>query len=450
MNLLERAPTLVTVAVLAGIFACLERQVRSAQSRLWRTAWFLVFMHFVAQALEPAQGYVSPLVQAIDSGSLQASAITFLVAASSVVEDRAKRFWLFVVTGVPSVAYEVLEAYDVKLHWPFALCLATCFAGGIGFLFWVQRRISGAAAVFSLILAGIGLWTIRAALRGAFDPGESALLGLGFALPGVIMCRNQYRTTPGFLTVAVGFLFWGAVFPAAALTDYLIPQVHIPGEIWNVPKMFVAFGMTLVVVEDMQEALRREATHDSLTGAWNRAGIIGILEREMLRAQRQSQSLGVMMIDVDHFKAVNDTYGHRSGDAVLQAVVKELGAVLRPYDSLGRFGGEEFLIVIPGCGHAWTRELSERVRARVAEIPVRLGDDKAISMTVSIGAAVHEPGQRLESLLHTADTALYAAKRGGRNRVELAPNAEDTPEPSKHGAPISLLRCRLDYGQPLA
>jgi len=233
------------------------------------------------------------------------------------------------------------------------------------------------------------------------------------------MCRNQYRTTPGVLTVIIGFLFWGAVFPVGMLTDRFIPQVHIPAEMWNVPKMFVAFGMILAVVEEMQEALRREATHDGLTGAWNRSGIMGILEREMLRAERQQQTLGIIMIDVDHFKSVNDTHGHRGGDTVLQSFVKQVASVLRPYDSLGRFGGEEFLIVAPGCGEAQTRELSERIRAVVADSCMAV-NEKPIRITISAGFAVCTSGCALESLLHLADTALYVAKRAGRNRVEAA------------------------------
>lgn len=435
MNLLDRAPTLITVAVLAIIFACLERQVRSARSRFWTFAWLLVFVHFLAQAFEPANGAVNPILGIFDWGALQASAVVFVVAASSVVEDRIKRLWLLLLTGVPSVAFTVVGSYDVKLRWPYVACLAACFAGGIGFMFWAEKRVSIASAVLAVVLAGIGLLSVRAAIQGSFDPGATALLGVGFALPGVIMCRNQYRTTPGVLTVIVGFIFWGAVFPVGMLTDRFIPQVHIPEEMWNVPKMFVAFGMILAVVEEMQEALRREATHDGLTGVWNRSGIMGVLEREMLRADRQSQPLGVIMIDVDYFKSVNDTHGHRGGDAVLQSFAKEVAAVLRPYDSLGRFGGEEFLIVAPGCGEAQTHELSERIRATVAESCIEV-NEKLIRITVSAGFAVYTSGCELESLLHMADTALYVAKRSGRNRVEAA--VEECPLLAFEGTPAAL------------
>jgi two-component system, NtrC family, sensor kinase len=259
MHWFEQIPTLVTVAVLAGIFALLERHVRSARSRLCKVAWFLVFVHFLAMLFEPASGQANPALLAVDWGSLQASAIVFLASVSSAAEDRAKITRLLLATGIPAVAYSVLEAYGLKTPWPFVLCLLACFAGGLAFLFWIHRRSSAFPVTLALLVTGIAFWTIRAAVRGWFDPGDCALLGLGFALPGVLMCRNHWRASPGFFMVTVGFFFWGAVFPVGMLTDRLLPQVHIPGEVWNLPKMFVAFGMILSVVEDMH---RRDHEHN--------------------------------------------------------------------------------------------------------------------------------------------------------------------------------------------
>jgi len=172
-----------------------------------------------------------------------------------------------------------------------------------------------------------------------------------------------------------------------------------------------------------QEALRREATHDGLTSVWNHAGILGILERELLRSQREGSSVGVMMIDVDRFKAVNDSFGHAAGDAVLKALVEEITQVLRSYDSLGRYGGEEFLVVAPGCDLATCQELAERVRAHVSEHPIRV-QKGSIEVTVSIGVA-SSTSATLSSgpLLQAADAALYHAKDSGRNQVKSLASA---------------------------
>jgi len=169
----------------------------------------------------------------------------------------------------------------------------------------------------------------------------------------------------------------------------------------------------------VQEALRREATHDGLTVVWNHSAILGILERELLRAQRGGTFLGVMMIDVDCFKSINDNYGHAAGDAVLRELAREFEQVLRSYDSLGRYGGEEFLVVAPGCGLAESHELAERIRAHVAAQAITTKSGTVVPVTVSIGVTASGGAASAEHLLQEADAALYTAKSSGRNRVEM-------------------------------
>lgn len=178
MNLLQKAPTLITVAVLAGIFASLERRIPTPRSKYWKIAWTLVFIHFLAQGFEPASGQENHFLDALDWGALQASAVFFLASASRIVEDRVKRIWLLVVLGVPSIGFAILGAYDVKQPWVFASCLAACFVGGTGFLLWVERRISRAVVLLSIILIPISVWAIRAALHGSLDPGGKCFWGL--------------------------------------------------------------------------------------------------------------------------------------------------------------------------------------------------------------------------------------------------------------------------------
>jgi two-component system NtrC family sensor kinase len=255
MTILEKMPTVVTVAVLVGIFAGLKRHGRSARLQLWLAAWFLVFIHFVAQMLEPATGPVSASLLAVDLASLLASAVVFTVSVSSVVEERFRRNLLLLLTGVPAVIYGVLDCYDVHARWPFILCLIACFGSGAFFFFRVHKKPSLYLVATAALTAVICVWATRAAWHGSFDEGLTALLGLGFALPGVFVCRNYWRVSPGTLTVVVGFLTWGAVFPVGMLIEYFAPAVNVPPELWNVPKMFVAFGMILAMVEDKSESI---------------------------------------------------------------------------------------------------------------------------------------------------------------------------------------------------
>jgi diguanylate cyclase (GGDEF)-like protein len=173
-----------------------------------------------------------------------------------------------------------------------------------------------------------------------------------------------------------------------------------------------------------QGALKFEAAHDRLTAIWNRGAILDLLIGETERSRRNNDSLGVIMADVDFFKQVNDTHGHLVGDAVLQEVGRRLASALRSYDSVGRYGGEEFLIVVPGCDALNLVVTAERLRRRIADQPIDTSVGP-VSVTVSLGLVAAQANEaRLidpEALLRDADAALYAAKARGRNRVETAP-----------------------------
>jgi diguanylate cyclase (GGDEF)-like protein len=167
----------------------------------------------------------------------------------------------------------------------------------------------------------------------------------------------------------------------------------------------------------LQEQLRIEATHDALTGTLNRRAIRNVLEKEAERAARQASSLGILLLDLDYFKRVNDSYGHSAGDFVLTQTAKRIAAPLRRYDSLGRYGGEEFLVVLPECGLQQTVEIAERVRLSIATAPIDRSGEK-IAVTVSIGAAaISEDPVSIDEFIESADRALYDAKRLGRDRV---------------------------------
>ncbi len=184
---------------------------------------------------------------------------------------------------------------------------------------------------------------------------------------------------------------------------------------------FVCSSARLLVTQNRlllaKEALRREASRDGLTSLWNRKAILAILERDLLRAERDHEPVGLIMIDVDHFKAINDSRGHAAGDTVLGIIASGIAAVVRPYDSVGRCGGEEFLIVAPGCDLTETWELAERVRSHVAGCSIMVAGSN-VQVSLSLGVATAESSADMEKLLHAADTAMYQAKNAGRNRVE--------------------------------
>lgn len=171
-----------------------------------------------------------------------------------------------------------------------------------------------------------------------------------------------------------------------------------------------------------RESFRHQAAHDQLTDLLNRRAILEALERELARAQREGTALSLVMADLDHFKDINDSYGHAVGDQVLREAAHRMQSAIRPYDAIGRYGGEEFLIILPGCGNSDALARAEQIRVGLAEAPVQTEDGRLLPVTMSLGVAAKPIGDAAspDSLLAPADAALYRAKRGGRNRTELA------------------------------
>jgi two-component system cell cycle response regulator len=174
--------------------------------------------------------------------------------------------------------------------------------------------------------------------------------------------------------------------------------------------------------DDLQFA----AAHDPLTALWNRGAILDLLKREVQRRQRTEDPLSLIMADVDYFKRINDTHGHMIGDAVLREVTRRLAAGVRNYDAVGRYGGEEFLIILPGCSAPDLVVSAERLRHSIADHPIETSAGQ-LPVTLSLGLASAERGEQetldCETFLRAADEALYAAKAGGRNRVETSPSS---------------------------
>jgi two-component system cell cycle response regulator len=178
----------------------------------------------------------------------------------------------------------------------------------------------------------------------------------------------------------------------------------------------------------LYEDARRLATVDTLTGLLNRRAFLDVLDRESARSERHSYPLSLLLLDADHFKRVNDTYGHAAGDAVLQGFARVLGHVARRSDVVARWGGEEFVVALPQTGAAGARVAAERVRRALAEARYPIPGGEPLRMTASVGAATALPPWQRDAVISAADEAMYAAKARGRNRVEFAgTGASDTP-----------------------
>jgi two-component system cell cycle response regulator len=217
--------------------------------------------------------------------------------------------------------------------------------------------------------------------------------------------------------------------------DYLTKPFH-----FEELKARLRVGLRLLELEDTlvqaREAMRFRATHDTLTEVWNRGAILEMMDREINRSRREGSLLGVLIGDLDHFKAVNDTYGHLAGDSVLREVTKRIHAAIRLYDAVGRYGGEEFLVLLPGCDAAATMDKAEQLRNAIVQRPIETPAGP-LRVTMSFGAVTtaNWPLDTANQILQMADSALYRAKQDGRNRIVMA-SATDHKE--AHRPPVEF------------
>jgi diguanylate cyclase (GGDEF)-like protein len=205
----------------------------------------------------------------------------------------------------------------------------------------------------------------------------------------------------------------------ADVDDYVEPPIDA-----RVLRLHLEAGRRVARLQDelvaARKAVESRASCDALTGVANRATALAGLEREVVRARRENDSVAMMITDVDHFKRVNDQLGHPVGDIVLREIALRMTRIVRPYDLLGRYGGEEFICVMPGCDRAGAVAAAERVVDLISREPIGLPTGP-LRVTVSIGVSASglETPYDMEKLIQAADAALYRAKHAGRNRVEV-------------------------------
>lgn len=203
----------------------------------------------------------------------------------------------------------------------------------------------------------------------------------------------------------------------AGADDYIIKPFD-----YNELRTRVRAGERIVKLQDdLRTALKAsefQASHDSLTTLLNRSAIMEILRRELTRAERERTPLSVIIADIDHFKGINDSHGHLVGDCVLEATALRLTSFMRPYDYCGRYGGEEFLVVLTGCTKETAVNIAERLRSAVCNEPMETPAGP-VPVTISLGLAEADHSKDVDEVIKQADEALYRAKRLGRNRTEI-------------------------------
>jgi diguanylate cyclase (GGDEF)-like protein len=352
-----------------------------------------------------------------------------MFAARGVIPDvlsiEVANALLLLTASLMLAGYRRYLGLPVPWRW-LAAGAAAAFAGVVVFHYVhdsLALRVVSMSAFHVAICFGIYASLPRVAdgrLRypNAFSRMAALLLGLGHFCRGAFYAFIAYQPAtlldPDIANLAF-FAIGTLALPALSLGAVMLANARVLNE--------TAYA----------------AEHDHLTGAPSRRAFFEMAERELARARRHGSGLGLLLVDADHFKRINDTYGHGVGDEVLRDLVARTREEIRKIDYFARLGGEEFGVLLPDASFDTTRAVAERLRAALDRPATGVPAAPGHAYTVSIGLAMLEKGEDFAGLMRRADAALYAAKAGGRNRVEVA--ARTNPEPAhKPGAQVIRLR----------
>ena len=397
--------------------------------------WLIVFVGTVAIADAVAIMAAARLSQVAPSSIL---VFGLLIACSAVTVEMTRRLGesaLFVkdICGVWELPAAVLLPPVFALLAPLPrLALMQLRVRQID----PHRRVFSAAAV-SLSYGVVSVLFHLIIGPGHMSLGHSGLVAAGWILAVAAAGALQWALHNGFILIAVK-----GSDPSASVRQFLLNRKSLFDDAVEIcVATVVAVGVavspvTLVFALPFVSLLQRSLRHaqllnaarvDAKTGVLNAATWRREASLELARAQRTGTSLAVALIDIDYFKAVNDQHGHLAGDDALRAVCDSIGEVIREYDVLGRFGGEEFSLLMPQTDAATVRNIAERIRAEVGDLRIATaaGSGEPIKMTVSMGVAAFRGSADIgiTDLLAAADAALYRAKSGGRNQVQIAADA---------------------------
>lgn len=403
-------PSLVALAILVVVFRSIMRRSSNDRVRLWLVGWVLVLVHFIALFFDAGSGGWQRLLLTVNLGSLELAGIAFLISFARVATDRRNRRMLAAVLGASSLAYTSATTWGVTTPWVYYILTATALTGTMLLVwnFFRKMTVSVAGIFIGCLMLACAITFVIAKDRA--DLGDDLILAAIFFFSGVLYWHCYRHWSAGVLTSVFGFVAWGAVFPSGILLDEFAPILPASSEVWNIPKYFVAIGMILTLLEDQIKEQEHLAFYDALTGVPNRRLLVDRLEQAIGRAKRQRSKVAVLVLDVNKFKAVNDSLGHGFGDLVLKSIVARLTTCLRASDTLARTGGDEFTVVSDVAELKGAGVLVATLRSPFV-LPLEV-EGKLIKIGISVGQAVYpDDGGTGDELRTSADRAMYVAKR---------------------------------------
>ena len=415
--LLSSLPDIAGMVILMGVLNWLRAKYRESSFDLWMLGLLFILFEAVAVAILRNSPSFSHAAHAMALDSYVAAGVTFGWAAREDLIPGEMRLPLFLLPAIPLFAGTTLYGWGVTSTTVYLALVFTSLILGVGYsaLFlpgdWKFR--AKVLAIHLLIWSPM-IWMAKTAqLRLLVYWGLTCL----YLMVAASFRKRVQRGRIGGLVVVTGFVVWALCFLAHPFVRNIPFLFDIDEQLWTMQKFFVIIGMVLVLLEEQTRRLEQEAMHDSLTGLPNRRLFDDRLLQAISRADRTHLSAAVFIIDLDNFKMINDTLGHRAGDLVLARVGSMLRSKIRSSDTLARCGGDEFNVIVNDLARAGDCErIAETLRAAVAS--VEMPSEAKTVLTASIGYAlcpdeVSDPTE----LCELADIRMYKDKRMSRSAL---------------------------------
>ncbi len=404
-------PDLVALAALVAVFRSMLRRHAGEQLDRWLIGWILALAYFCVLLFDVGTGVRERAIHTLAMLLMELAGITFLRACSrfDVLSEQPIPAWIW-VAGL--LAYTACADFAIAIWQVYAVAVilialgATLLHGRTHGHRTLGQRVFSLAASYILVAALVVLLWLRQPHYGA----EAIMVWL-YLMSAIRFAQHWPRKTAGVLVTVSGFLAMALLHPAAWLLGSLIPGFRIGHEVWNIPKFIAALGILLTFLEQQIDRAEHLALHDPLTGLPNRRLFEDRIEKTLQRAERNQTLAAVLIVDMDEFKKINDTYGHAVGDAVLCAASERMRLRLRKADTVARTGGDEFTILLSELTEPQHAAHLARTIAESLQQPVTV-EGLTLRASGSIGVAVFpNDAQSADALCALADAGMYAAKR---------------------------------------
>jgi diguanylate cyclase len=430
----SKLPDLAAVTALTCAFASVARRGQTTTSRHWLTGWVLIAVHFAAFIFVPAPRFWGMLANDIGLASLTSAGVLFMWASVPYRAERSSR-WMLISLLCTNVLWFVLVGFDHPAPW--TLDVAALLFGAAPLMIALTARRD-----FTHILRWmmVGLYCMLSVFvlavqnhsaNGNDIASNAVLFTVYFGCCVHAWYSYRGRGSAGSLITITGFLGWALVFVLGPLAGVFAPHSQIESEVWNLPKYVVAVGMILLLLEDQIEHNKYLALHDELTGLPNRRLFLDRLALSLERARRSESKAALLVIDLNHFKQVNDTFGHHAGDILLKKVSTIFQGRVRRSDTVARTGGDEFSMILEEPTNRSNARLVARSLLELLQQPLEVGNH-IVKVGASIGVAVFpDDAADIESLCIAADRRMYDDKNDSRegsgDRIPV--KSEPVPEP---------------------